>query len=178
MERPARRFMSPARLSGLIAVLVAGAAAGAFVLVLWLQFARGDEPCSLCVYQRLANVAVLLIVGMGFFWTGAARRGLWILASVYALAGAGLAGWQWHLSAIASHAPEACTAVDIFRSGGSFGPWGNEAASVFSGQGSCAAAGARTLAGWPVTHWSLVFFLTCTVLLWLAQWLSGRQDRR
>ncbi len=169
--------MNAKHLSSLIAVLVVLAAIGAFALVLWLQFAKGYAPCSLCVYQRLANLAVLAVVVTGFFWTGTARRGLWMLASAYALAGAGLAGWQWHLSAVASRTPETCTTVNLFQGGRSFWALGRDAASALSGQGSCAAAGARTLAGWPVTHWSLVFFLACAMLLWLAQWLAGRQGK-
>ncbi len=177
MGRFTQRIMNARHLPSLIAVLVVLAATSAFALALWLQFAKDYTPCSLCIYQRLANLAVLVIVVMGLCWTGAARRGLWLLASAYALAGAGLAGWQWHLTAVAAHTVERCAAVNLFPGERSFGPWGKDFASALSGHGSCAAAGIRTLAGWPVTHWSLVFFLACAILLWLAQWLAGRQGK-
>ena len=71
--------MNPRHLPSLIAVLVVLAATSAFALVLWLQFAMDYTPCSLCVYQRLANLAMLVIVVLGLFWTGAAQRdyGCW-----------------------------------------------------------------------------------------------------
>ena len=177
MGRFTQRIMNARHLPSLIAALVVLAAASALALALWLQFAMDYTPCSLCIYQRLANLAVLVIVVMGLFWTGAAQRGLWLLASTYALAGAGLAGWQWHLTAVAAHTVERCAAVNLFPGERSFGPLGKDFASALSGHGSCAAAGIRTLAGWAVTHWSLVFFLACAILLWLAQWLAGRQGK-
>ena len=178
MGRFTEHIMNPRHLPSLIAVLVVLAATSALALALWLQFAMDYTPCSLCVYQRLANLAVLVIVVLGLFWTGAAQRGLWLLASAYALAGAGLAGWQWHLTAVATHRVERCAAVNLLPGEHRFGSWGKDFASALSGHGSCAAAGARTLAGWPITHWSLVFFLICAVLLWLAQWLAGRLGKR
>ncbi len=162
----------------LIAGLVALSAAGALALVLWLQLARGYAPCSLCVYQRAADFAMFTAVLPGLFWTGWVRRGLWWTATATALTGAALAGWQWHLATRAAHTVESCTAVNLFPAAQGSGPWGHGLASALSGHGSCAVAGARSLAGWPMTHWSIAFFLICAALLGLAQWLAGRSASR
>jgi len=169
MENAAASVMTKARLSSVLAGLVVLATLVALGLVLWLQFARGEPPCSLCVYQRLADLAVLIIVLMGFFWTGGTRRGLWLLAALYALAGAGLAGWQWHLTTVSVMQTESCAAVQIFTPDRALGNFGKDFASTLSGSGSCALAGAHTLAGWPITHWSVAFFSGCAILLIIAQ---------
>lgn len=166
--------MTVTRRASWLAGLVICAGILAFALVLWLQFARAEQPCSLCVYQRLADLAVILIVAMGFFWQGGIRRGLWILAALYALAGAALAGWQWHLAQMAKARLDSCAAVQVFQGNPALGSWGKAFAATLSGHGSCALAGTRTLAGWPVTHWSILFFLGCAVILLIAQHLLGR----
>ncbi|WP_414040281.1 disulfide bond formation protein B [Acidithiobacillus sp. M4-SHS-6] len=166
--------MTGARSASWLAGLVILAGILAFALVLWLQFARAEQPCSLCVYQRLVDLAVILMVAMGFFWQDGIRRGLWALAALYALAGAALAGWQWHLTQMAMTQVDTCAAVQVFQGTPALGNWGKAFASTLSGHGSCASAGTRTLAGWPVTHWSLAFFLGCAVILLIAQHLLGR----
>ncbi|WP_081577441.1 disulfide bond formation protein B, partial [Acidithiobacillus thiooxidans] len=108
--------MTASRYASWLAALVILAGILAFSLVLWLQFAQGEQPCSICVYQRLADLAVIVIVTMGFFWKGTVRRGLWILAALYALLGAALAGWQWHLTQMAADQIETCSSVQVFQS--------------------------------------------------------------
>ncbi len=168
------RPVTSRKYGSLLAALVIIAGILALAMVLWLQFAHGEQPCSICVYQRLADLAVIGIVSMGFFWQGATRRGLWLLAGVYALAGAALAGWQWHLTQMTANPIGACAAVTMFQPSPALGGLGNDFASTLSGHGSCALAGTKSLAGWPITHWSLVFFLGCAVALLIAQWLTGR----
>ncbi|OCX68387.1 disulfide bond formation protein DsbB [Acidithiobacillus thiooxidans] len=174
MVRNYSRTMTASRYASWLAALVILAGILAFSLVLWLQFAQGEQPCSICVYQRLADLAVIVIVTMGFFWKGTVRQGLWILAALYALLGAALAGWQWHLTQMAADQIETCSSVQVFQSSPALGGLGNDLASTLSGHGSCALAGSKSLAGWPITHWSMVFFLGCAVLLLVAQWLSRR----
>ncbi|PKY12163.1 disulfide bond formation protein B [Acidithiobacillus marinus] len=166
--------MTGASSAAWLARLVIFAGILAFALVLWLQFARSEQPCSMCVYQRLADIAVMVIVTMGFFWQGGIRRGLWILAALYALAGAALAGWQWHLTQMATARVDTCASVQVFQGSPALGGWGKAFAATLSGHGSCALAGTRTLLGWPVTHWSIAFFLGCAVILLIAQHLLGR----
>ncbi|WP_081576861.1 disulfide bond formation protein B [Acidithiobacillus thiooxidans] len=168
--RQSSRTITASRYPSWLAALVVLAGILAFSLVLWLQFVHGEQPCSLCVYQRLADLAVIIMVTMGFFWKGRARRGLWILAALSALLGAGLAGWQWHLAQVAADQIETCSSIQIFQSSPALGGLGNDFASTFSGQGSCARAGTKSLAGWPITHWSVAFFLGCAALLLIAQW--------
>jgi disulfide bond formation protein DsbB len=143
-------------------------------LVLYLQFARQVPPCSLCIYQRLADLAMILLILIGFF---VLRRWSWALAGIAAGVGAILAAWQWHLADIAAqHRVEACANIQllpqtVFSSPAISSPL----ASALTGQGSCAVAGAHRLLGWPITHWSLAFFLACALLLTLAVLLTRRR---
>ncbi|MCE5393183.1 MAG: disulfide bond formation protein B [Acidithiobacillus sp.] len=145
-------------------------------LVLWLQFVQRVEPCSLCIWQRLADVLMLLLLGLGALWKPL-RFGLWVLAACAALGGAVLALQQWQLATSVS-GQGVCSAVQLLPSS----HWGGHSfadhlSAAFAGQGSCALAGQQTLAGWPLTHWSLLFFLGAALAIMVALLLSWQLRR-
>jgi disulfide bond formation protein DsbB len=74
----------------MLAGLAGLAGIGSLALVLYLQFARQMTPCSLCIYQRLADLTMILLILSGFFLL---RRWSWALASLAAGIGAILAAW-------------------------------------------------------------------------------------
>lgn len=154
-----------------VAATVAAMAAFALGIMLWLQFHQGVQPCGLCIYQRLAAILliVLLLLSLPGSWTW--RRASWIGAIVVSLGGAGLAGWQWHLAAAAASRVRACTAVQLLPAS-SFAPGtlAGSLAAALAGRGSCAVAGQARWLGWPVTHWSLLFFLLAALLVLWAVW--------
>ncbi|MEY2341856.1 disulfide bond formation protein B [Acidithiobacillus sp. IBUN Pt1247-S3] len=172
MARNPAQQLGVARLSPVLAAVSLLAGLTALGAVLYLQFADIVQPCSLCIYQRLADLAMLLAIAVGFF---IARRWLWTLGVLAALTGAVLAGWQWHLTSAAARQVHACAAIQLLPSQGfSSDSFAGNLATALAGHGSCAVAGQQKIAGWPITHWSLAFFLVCAALLLLAV-LSARR---
>ena len=172
-RNPARRLGSGWLSLALAAVSVLAGLA-ALAAVLYLQFADAVQPCSLCIYQRLSDLVMLLAIAAGFF---AGRRWLWSLGVLAALTGAALAGWQWHLASAAARQVRACAAIQLLPTQGfSSGSFAGSLATALAGHGSCALAGQQEIAGWPITHWSVAFFLACATLLALAVSFSARRS--
>jgi len=170
-DRVALKGRAPAAL----AIVLALAATAALGLMLWLQFHGGVRPCSLCIYQRLATVLLILLLLSGLWGLPAWRRASWSGALLASLAGAGLAGWQWHLAAAAASRVRACTAIQLLpESNFAPGTLAGSLASALAGKGSCAVAGQARLLGWPITHWSLLFFLLTALLIAWAVWSHFR----
>ncbi|MBU2755371.1 disulfide bond formation protein B [Acidithiobacillus sp. CV18-2] len=163
-----RRTLSLALAS--LALLLGLAALGT---VLYLQFAGDIQPCSLCIYQRVADLAMLLAISIGFF---AGRRWLWSLAALAALGGAVLAGWQWHLANSATRKVHACAAIQLLpQENFASGSFAGTLAGALAGQGSCAIAGQQRFWNLPITHWSVTVFLLCALCLLLAIFFSARR---
>ena len=163
---PSRGSLNPGALSRALATLSLLAGLGALGAVLYLQFAEAVQPCSLCIYQRLADLLMMIAILLGFFIL---RRWLWSLASLSALSGAALAGWQWHLANAAADRVQACATIQLWPSQDfSTGSLSGGLTAALAGHGSCAIAGQQKLAHWPITHWSVAFFLGCALLLIVA----------
>jgi disulfide bond formation protein DsbB len=146
------------------AVLSGSAALG---IVLWLQFDRGIAPCSLCIYQRIADLLMIAGAGATLLWRGGVRPALLWVAALAALGGAAAGAWQWHLVAAAPQV-ESCSAVRFLETSPAWGPWGSDFAASLSGQGSCVTAGGKRWLGLPITHWSVLVFAVNALLLGLA----------
>ncbi len=162
-----------ARLLALLAAVLGAAALG---IVLWLQFRGHMAPCSLCIYQRLADLAVMVLAVAGLFSPAGLRALFWLPATLAAATGAGLAGWQWHLAQGAT--AEVCTAAQLMPPE-AFAP-GSLAGSIamaLTGYGSCAIAGQHHWLGVPLVAWSLGFFLVCALLLGTALGLVRRAHK-
>ena len=175
MESPYPGFLKRADVARILALLAILLGAAALGIVLWLQFRGHVAPCSLCIYQRLADLALMVLAGAGLFLPAVLRGFFWLLATLAAGTGAGLAGWQWHLAHSAGAAAEVCTAAQLMPPE-AFAP-GSLAGSIamaLSGYGSCAIAGQHLWLGIPLAAWSLGFFLVCTLLTGFALALSAR----
>ncbi|WP_308389346.1 disulfide bond formation protein B [Acidithiobacillus sp. AMEEHan] len=160
-------------MSPILAILALLAGLAALGTVLYLQFVGAIQPCSLCIYQRVADLAMLSAIGIGFF---VGRRWLWSLAALAALTGAALAGWQWHLAHAATRKVQACAAVQLLsQENFSSGSFAGNLASALAGHGSCAIAGQQRFWGLPITHWSVAVFLLCALWLLLAIFFSTRR---
>lgn len=146
------------------AVLSGSAALG---IVLWLQFDRSIAPCSLCIYQRLADLLMIAGGGSALLWRGGMRPVLLWIAALAALGGAAAGAWQWHLVAMAPQV-ESCSAVRFLETSPAWGPWGSDFAASLSGQGSCVTAGGKRWLGLPITHWSVLVFAGNALLLGIA----------
>lgn len=149
---------------------IAGAAicAGLLAFGLYLQHVDGQEPCPLCIFQRVAFIALgavfLLAAIHGPGRTGAVVYA--VLGGLCAATGAGLATRHVWLQSLPADQVPACGPglaymMEQF-------PLMRMLQSVLSGSGECAEADWRFL-GLTIAGWSLLWFVLLGVfVVWLA----------
>lgn len=124
----------------------------------YLQFVEGLDPCPLCVFQRIAYLAVLAVAFVGLLH-GPGKTGSMIysgLASLCALIGAGIAGrqvWLQHLPP--DQVPECGPGLDFMLE---VFPLSEAISMVFSGSGECAEVEWSFLS-LSIAEWSLIWFI-------------------
>ena len=155
---------------------VAGAAicAGLLAFGLYLQHVDGQEPCPLCIFQRVAFIA-LGAVFLAAAIHGPGRTGAIVYAVIGGIAaatGAGLAARHVWLQSLPADQVPACGPglaymMEQF-------PLMRMLQSVLSGPGECAEADWRFL-GLTIAGWSLLWFVVLGVfVIWLA-WRGARR---
>ncbi len=153
-----------------------GAAACALLLSYgyFLQYARGLEPCPLCMVQR----AFYYLVGGTMVLAaihGPGRIGIWIysgFAALFAAGGIATAGrqvWLQHLPAdqVPACGPDLGFMLDNY-------PLTRTIAKLFAGSGECAKVDWSFL-GLSIAEWSLAWFVAFFAG---ALWLASRGERR
>lgn len=158
--------------SRLTNLLIAVLAALAMAAALYLQHVDGLEPCPLCIFQRVAVMAVgavaLLAALQG---PGAAGRRIYgALTAVAAAAGVVVAGrhvWLQHLPP--DQVPSCGPGLDYWLDAL---PLRDVVQQVFKGSGECAKVD-WTLLGLSLPEWTLMLFAG---LLALALWQVWRRD--
>lgn len=154
---------------------IAGAAICAALLGfgLYLQYVDGQDPCPLCIFQRVAFIALGLVFLVAAVH-GPGKTGAWVyavLGGICALAGIGLASrhvWLQHLPAdqVPACGPGLAYMMEQF-------PLMRMLEKVLSGSGECAEAGWKFL-GLTIAGWSLLWFvLLGGLVVWLA-WCRPR----
>ena len=121
----------------------------------YLQFAKGLEPCPLCIFQRLAFIAAAVFALVGFLH-GAKNNWLRLYSALIALSsitGASIAGrqvWLQHLppDQVPSCGPGLDYMLDVF-------PLSETIKMVFTGSGECAEVVWRLL-GLSMPSWVLI----------------------
>ena len=136
--------------------------AGLLGWAFWLQYGEGLEPCPLCMFQRVAFVAIALVFLVGTFHSPG-RVGAWIYAILLFLAsaaGAALATRQVWLQSLPKDQVPAC--------GMGIGymletmPFFDVIRRVLEGSGECAEKGWVFL-GLSIAGWTLAFFVAIAV---------------
>lgn len=150
-----------------LALFVACVAAMAFAL--YAQHGLGLEPCPLCIFQRVAVIAVGLVALLAA-WRDpvyrAGQAGFAGLTLLAALGGAGVAAWHVKLQLFtpADKIPACGPGLDYMLE---TMPFTDMLAKVFRGSGECAEINWRLL-GQPMPVWSLASFVAMALLaLWL-----------
>lgn len=154
---------------------IAGAVicAGLLAFGLYLQHVDGQEPCPLCIFQRVAFIALgavfLLAAIHGPGRTGAVVYA--VLGGIAAATGAGLAARHVWLQSLPADQVPACGPglaymMEQF-------PLMRMLQSVLSGSGECAEADWRFL-GLTIAGWSLLWFVLLGVF---AVWLAWHRRR-
>jgi protein dithiol:quinone oxidoreductase len=142
---------------------------------LFLQYYKNEEPCPLCIFQRVAVMAlgvVFLIAALH----NPLRRGaivygviLLLIASI----GAAIAGRHVYLQNLPKDLVPECGPglnymLDAF-------PLGEVVGKVLRGSGECAEAGKWRLLGLTIPGWTLVAFIGMGVGALIQVWNRGRE---
>lgn len=125
---------------------------------LYLQHFQGLDPCPLCILQRIVFIAIALTALLGAIhdpraWGRKIYSGLVVL---FALTGAGVAGWQVYLQHLPPDQVPGCGPgldymLDVMT-------LDEMLPMVFGGSGECAEVAWRFL-GISITEWALAWFL-------------------
>jgi disulfide bond formation protein DsbB len=137
--------------------------AGLIAFALYLQYVVGEDPCPLCMLQRIAFIALGIVFLAAAVHdprrTAALVYGFLLL--VFGLAGAAVAGRHvWLQSLPRNMVPECGPGLDFILS--RF-PLRKAIDMVLRGSGECAEKG-WTFLGLTIAGWSLVWFVLLTVL--------------
>jgi len=142
----------------------------------YLQYVEHQEPCPLCILQRVAFLDMMVVFGVAALHAPL-RRGAIVysgLLFVMAAMGAAIAGRQVWLQHLPPDKVPACGPgleymLERF-------PLGEALQKVFAGSGECAEAGWRFL-GLTIAGWSLVWFLVLGALAIIVALRAPRNPR-
>lgn len=147
--------------------------AGMMGFALYAQYVWSMEPCPLCIFQRVALLALgLVFLLAGLHSAGRMGRSLYaVLVAAAALAGIGVAGRHvWLQNLPADQVPACGPGLDFMM--GTF-PFMEVLEMVLSGSGECAEVSWRFL-GLTMPAWTLLWFVALGVWgVWI-NWMSRR----
>lgn len=151
--------MNPSRWSFRAAFATIALACGALLgYAYYAQFVLELEPCPLCIFQRIAMIALFVVALAAAIHApaGPGRRVYGALASLAALAGVAVAGrhvWLQHLppDQVPACGPGLDYLLDTF-------PLTQTLRKVFTGSGECAEIHWR-FAGLSMPEWTLICFV-------------------
>ncbi len=150
------------------------ACAGLFAFALYLQYYEYQEPCPLCILQRVAFIGLMVVFLAGALH-GPRRIGAYIYSSllvVIAAIGGGIATrhvWLQHLPK--DQVPECGPGLAYML--GKF-PLAQAFEKVFRGSGECAEVGWKFL-GLSIAEWSLLWFILLGALAVCVAVVARRQ---
>ncbi len=139
---------------------------------LYFQYAAGLDPCPLCIFQRIAFIALGAVFLAGFVhnpggWGRKFYSGLAILAG---LIGAGIAARHvWLQNLPADQTPECGPGLDFMLE---VMPFTKMLETVFKGSGECAEV-LWTLFGISMPGWSLIWLIVLTLLAFSMMFRRG-----
>ncbi|MCE2949708.1 MAG: disulfide bond formation protein B [bacterium] len=164
------RWLSPRRAFG-------SAAFACFCLVafaLYLQYVQEEEPCPLCILQRVAliGMGVVFLVAALHAPRGAFLRVYGTLAALIGVAGAAVAARHvWLQNLPKDRVPECGPGLEFMLE--QF-PLSQVFALVLRGSGECAEASWRFL-GLTIPGWTLLWFVGLVVLSLVVGWRPARR---
>jgi disulfide bond formation protein DsbB len=149
----------------------AGVAAvvGLMAYALYAQYVLHLEACPLCIFQRIALIALGLVflVAAAHAPRGAAARVYGVLGVATAITGAGISSWHVHIQHLPPDQVPSCGPglgyiFDTF-------PWLDAVKMVFTGSGECAKVN-WTFLGFSMPTWLLVWWVALGALIVVANW--------
>jgi disulfide bond formation protein DsbB len=153
-----------ANLAGVAAVI------GLMAYALYEQYVVGLEACPLCVFQRVALVALGLVFLVAALHSPAGRgaRVYAGLGAVTALTGAGVSAWHLHIQSLPPDAVPSC-GPGLSYIFDAFPVW-EGIKMVFTGSGECAQVN-WTFLGLSMPGWVLIWFVLLGSLIVYANWM-------
>jgi disulfide bond formation protein DsbB len=148
--------------------------AGLIAFALFLQYVKGEDPCPLCMLQRLAFIALgaIFLVAAIHHPRRAGSIVYGALLVLFAAAGAAVAGRQVWLQSLPKHlVPECGPGLDFILS--RF-PLSKAIDMVLRGSGECAEKGWVFL-GLSIAGWALVWFVLLGILALVLTVLRARR---
>jgi len=147
------------RLAYFLGFLVCAALMG---WALWLQYGQGLEPCPLCMFQRVAVVAVGVVFLIAFLHNPGRRFATFyaVLTLLIAGAGAGFAARQIWLQSLPKNEVPACGMGISYML--ETLPFMDVITKVLAGSGECAEK-AWELFGLSIAGWTFTFFVAMIV---------------
>jgi disulfide bond formation protein DsbB len=143
--------------------------AALLAFALYLQYIEHQEPCPLCMLQRVAFIDMMVVFGIAALH-GPARRGAMVYSAllfVMAAMGAAIAGRQVWLQHLPPDRVPACgPGLDYMLE--RF-PLAEALQKILAGSGECAEATWRFL-GLSIAEWSLVWFVILGALAVYVAW--------
>jgi protein dithiol:quinone oxidoreductase len=136
---------------------------GLLAFALYLQHVEGQEPCPLCILQRIAFIDMMVVFAVAAIHAPA-RRGAVLysaLLAIMAAMGGGIAGRQVWLQHLPPDKVPACGPgfdymIERF-------PLTEALPKIFAGSGECAEVGWRFV-GLSIAEWSLAWFVILGIL--------------
>lgn len=140
------------------------ACAGLIAFALYLQHQLGEDPCALCIFQRVAVVALGIIFLIAGLHNPGARgnRAYASLALVATLAGGGIAArhvWLQHLPK--DQVPECGPGLSYLME---TQPWLRVFQNVLQGSGECAEVG-WTFLRLSIPEWTMICFVLFAIMV-------------
>jgi disulfide bond formation protein DsbB len=166
-KRSHRRLLN---LAGVVAVI------GLMAYALYEQYVVGLEACPLCIFQRVAMIAlgIVFLVAALHSPIGRGARAYAGLGAVTALVGAGISAWHVHIQNLPDDAVPSCGPglgyiLDAF-------PLWQGIKMVFTGSGECHAVN-WTFLGLSMPGWVLIWFVLLGSLIVYANWTPVAERR-
>jgi disulfide bond formation protein DsbB len=149
---------------------------GLLAFALYLQYGVNEEPCPLCILQRIAFIAIM-VTCIAAALHNPVRVGIYLYSAlilVFAVAGGAVATRQVWLQHLPKELVPACGPglnymLDKF-------PLLQVLEKVFKGSGECAEVG-WTFLGFSIAEWSLLWFVLLAILA-LVVAVNVRSSRR
>ena len=138
------------------------ACAGLIAFAYYLQYVEHQEPCPLCMLQRVAFIDMMVVFGVAALH-GPARRGAIVYSTLLAIMsamGAAIAGRHVWLQSLPPEKVPACgPGLEYMLQ--QF-PLADALTKIFAGSGECAEASWRFL-GLTIAGWSLLWLIALGV---------------
>ncbi len=140
------------------------ACAGLIAFALYLQHQLGEDPCALCIFQRVAVVALGIIFLIAGLHNPGARgnRAYASLALVATLAGGGIAARHvWLQNLPKDQVPECGPGLSYLME---TQPWLRVFQNVLQGSGECAEVG-WTFLRLSIPEWTMICFVLFAIIV-------------